>query len=79
MVDKGRAEEHINDEILEISELRKSIEVTDPYKHLYDTLDLHCWFGGSAQNRVASCFTLNAPLSEEKRSIPNIHAFTRVG
>lgn len=63
----------------ETLKLHKNIEVTETYKHLYDTLDVHCSFERSGQTRAVSCFNLNAPLSEEERSIHDIHAFNRVG
>lgn len=28
--------------------------VPNPYKYRYDTIDVHCLFGGSAQIRIAS-------------------------
>lgn len=48
MVHKGRAQEHINGEILYHLESRMNTEVNNPYKHRYNTLYVNCLFDGSA-------------------------------
>lgn len=55
--------------ILDNSEPCTTTEVTHPYGHRYDTIDMPCLFGGSVKIRVASRFHLGAPLSGQESFI----------
>lgn len=53
-VDKGRAQEHVNHEILDNPKPCTNMKVTDPNEHQHDTFDVYCLFGGGGKIRLVS-------------------------
>lgn len=61
-VDKLRAQEQINEKILDNTEPRANTEVPDPHEHRFNAIDVVCLFGGGAQSRVISRSNFSASL-----------------
>lgn len=66
---EGRTQELIESEILDNSEPYTNMEVTDPYHHRYDTVNVACLFDGGAHIKVVSLYNLVAPLWRQGRFI----------
>lgn len=60
-VDKEHAKEQINGKIFDNSDAGTNMEAPDPHEHLYDTVHLHCLFGGRAKIEVVSWSNPVAP------------------